>query len=517
MIPHILHQTWKNKVIPITFSKYAESWKRFYPGWTFKLWTDAELAEFVDSRCSEFSNLFHSYPLPIMRADLGRYLLLREFGGIYADLDAEAVANAHSLLQSEVPIFAYEPQSHAALEFIQRRGFRSVVSNAVIFSPAGHAFWDRLLRRIYDCRSATNPLDATGPFILSCAIEKSTVADAPRVLPAHVFSPIDKFGAPVSRDESTLETVAAHHWAGTWWNSQALNNSLSQSTSQVTKDDFDAASMSADHFLGSINRSVLNVGISKDKGRVLVAVPFRDAIDNIDCLFESILALRYPRDDLSLVFLDADNHDETLKRFDAFAQLHAKEFRRVDVFKFDFRMQKQHSAFELQRYRQCHIAKARNQLIRRALRDEDWVLWVSAEIVGFPGDILTTLISAGGRIVNPNAVRTLGGASVDLSAWTVERRISPHAMAAWIRDGLYQPPVSFHRLYLSDLRYRDIVPLYSVGGTMLLVDADLHRAGLLFPENPYRFLIETEGFGAAACDLGVSPVGLPNVEIIHSA
>lgn len=59
--------------------------------------------------------------------------------------------------------------------------------------------------------------------------------------------------------------------------------------------------------------------------------------------------------------------------------------------------------------------------------------------------------------------------------------------------------------------------MHSVGGTMLLVDANLHRAGLLFPERPYRYLIETEGFGAAARDIGVVPVGLPNVEIVHSA
>lgn len=106
---------------------------------------------------------------------------------------------------------------------------------------------------------------------------------------------------------------------------------------------------------------------------------------------------------------------------------------------------------------------------------------------------------------------------MDQNAWVIERQISRGAMATWIRDGMYQPPPSFQRLYLSDLRYRDIVPLYGVGGTTLLVDANPHRAGLLFPENPYKFLIETEGFGAAAYDIGIVPVGLPNVEIIHAA
>ena len=50
---------------------------------------------------------------------------------------------------------------------------------------------------------------------------------------------------------------------------------------------------------------------------------------------------------------------------------------------------------------------------------------------------------------------------------------------------------------------------------MLLVDANLFRAGLVFPEKPYRRLIETEGFAALARDVGVRIVGLPNIETIH--
>jgi hypothetical protein len=518
MIPQILHQTWKDAAVPAAFSRYMESWKRFHPGWEFKLWTDADLAGFVDSRCPEYGNLFHSYPQPIMRADLGRYLVLREFGGIYADLDAEAVASVKPLLESEAPLFAYEPQSHAALEFIRSRGFRSVVSNAVILSPAGHPFWNHLLRLMRRCRYASNPLDATGPFVLTAAVEQAPVAAAPCVLPAHVFSPIDKFGGPVNRGGSTLETVAVHHWAGTWWKPQAADVSVAQPAPAATVQDFAAVAADADRFLRSIDHAVVRAAHPKN-GHVLVAVPVRDAADTLDSLFERLLALRYPRSDLSLALLEGDSSDDTLSRLRAFAQRHANEFRRIVIFKHDYgvKMPTPRWAPAMQRSRRSHIARVRNELVKQALRDEDWVLWVDADIIGFPNDILTTLLSTGARIVHPNAVRIPGGPSMDLNAWTSERRISREAMAAWIKDGLYQPPMSFQRLYLSDLRYRDVVPLYSVGGTMLLVDANLHRSGLLFPEHPYRFLIETEGFGAAACDIGVVPVGLPNVEIIHSA
>jgi hypothetical protein len=114
------------------------------------------------------------------------------------------------------------------------------------------------------------------------------------MLPAHVFSPIDKFGAPVDRDGSTLETVAVDHWAGTWWKPQSSNKSVAQPTPQVTEQDFDSSGAAAERFLHSIDRAVLNAKKSKN-GRVLIAVPVRDAADTIERLFERILALRYPR------------------------------------------------------------------------------------------------------------------------------------------------------------------------------------------------------------------------------
>jgi hypothetical protein len=106
---------------------------------------------------------------------------------------------------------------------------------------------------------------------------------------------------------------------------------------------------------------------------------------------------------------------------------------------------------------------------------------------------------------------------MDLNAWIAERALSADAVRKWMIDGLYQPPAGYQRLYLSDLRYRDSVALDSVGGTMLLVHADLHRSGLLFPAQPRDGLIETEAFARVAHERGVLVIGLPNVEVIHAS
>jgi hypothetical protein len=53
-------------------------------------------------------------------------------------------------------------------------------------------------------------------------------------------------------------------------------------------------------------------------------------------------------------------------------------------------------------------------------------------------------------------------------------------------------------------------------GAMLLVRADLHREGLVFPPFSYKLHIETERLAMVAKDMGYQCWGLPNLKIIHS-
>jgi len=155
------------------------------------------------------------------------------------------------------------------------------------------------------------------------------------------------------------------------------------------------------------------------------------------------------------------------------------------------------------------LAKSRNHLLSRALADEDWVLWLDVDVIAYPRDIVERLLAAGRDIVQPHCV-TEGGRTFDHNAW---------------RDQ--------GRLLMSDLRAEgDLVRLHAVGGTMLLVRADLHRDGLIFPpflygraspfvRQPNPWLpdtvgeLETEGLGLMAMDMGHQCWGLPNLEILH--
>ena len=73
------------------------------------------------------------------------------------------------------------------------------------------------------------------------------------------------------------------------------------------------------------------------------------------------------------------------------------------------------------------------------------------------------------------------------------------------------------RRHLNDLKTEsDLVRLDGVGGCVLLVDAQLHRSGLVFPPFVFDHHIETEGLAKLAARMGVQPYGLPSVNVIHS-
>ena len=86
LIPKIIHQQYKSKKLTFEQAENVASFKR-ENGFLHLLWTDDELDVFVQEFHPNLTKLFQGFKLPVLRADLARYLLLRTFGGYYSDID----------------------------------------------------------------------------------------------------------------------------------------------------------------------------------------------------------------------------------------------------------------------------------------------------------------------------------------------------------------------------------------------------------------------------------------------
>jgi len=97
-IPHIIHQTWKSRNLSKEYQKYADSWKKFHPTWDYRFYDDAACLRLVQTHFPQFLSKYIQLPTPVMKADMFRYLVIYQYGGVYVDIDAEALKSLDDLL-----------------------------------------------------------------------------------------------------------------------------------------------------------------------------------------------------------------------------------------------------------------------------------------------------------------------------------------------------------------------------------------------------------------------------------
>jgi hypothetical protein len=91
-IPHIIHQTSRDRCVVREFMENINKWKENFEGWNYYLHDDYAMERLV----TEFSTDFPMLPLVwrncittgAMKADLWRLLVLWGYGGLYTDIDA---------------------------------------------------------------------------------------------------------------------------------------------------------------------------------------------------------------------------------------------------------------------------------------------------------------------------------------------------------------------------------------------------------------------------------------------
>ncbi len=229
-IPRLIHQTWKTRDVPPEFQALQRSWIERNPGFEYLFWTDEDIGRFIAEEHPALLPVFHGYADPIARIDLARYLILRRFGGVYADLDFECLRPIDGLLEGRSFVVGLEPEEHGRLAKAVERGLPRILCPSFLASVPGHPFWDHLLDRLVEARSSADVLDATGPFLLTRAHASydREGAAAVTVLPPDLLYPVTKEDCwtgrlfdPIFWEQATRRAYAVHYWEGTWFRGDA--------------------------------------------------------------------------------------------------------------------------------------------------------------------------------------------------------------------------------------------------------------------------------------------------------
>ena len=112
--PAYIWQTWKTTPASADFDenfRAAEaSWTQLHPTFIHEVITDnvaVHLMRHLYASVPEVLEAYNALPLPVLKADFFRYLILLARGGIYSDIDTAALKPAMDWVPSEVPRSSY--------------------------------------------------------------------------------------------------------------------------------------------------------------------------------------------------------------------------------------------------------------------------------------------------------------------------------------------------------------------------------------------------------------------------
>ncbi|KAJ1309482.1 hypothetical protein OPQ81_006257 [Rhizoctonia solani] len=139
-----IHQSWKTHQVKPPNVPLADSWRLAYPEWDYVLWDDADNKELVRVLYPQLLTTYEALPREIYRADFVRNLYMHAFGGIYADLDSEAVASLDPLLSASAERLSGSMSTPVAFvgEMVTSSNPAHAIPNAFFAATSpGHPFW----------------------------------------------------------------------------------------------------------------------------------------------------------------------------------------------------------------------------------------------------------------------------------------------------------------------------------------------------------------------------------------
>ncbi|EDK44635.1 protein MNN9 [Lodderomyces elongisporus NRRL YB-4239] len=204
---------------------------------------------------------------------------------------------------------------------------------------------------------------------------------------------------------------------------------------------------------------------------------------------------------------------------------------RQDSGSLESQLEKDRHAFNVQKERRSMMAIARNSLLFTTISTKtSWVLWLDSDIVETPPTLVQDMTAHNKPVLSANVYQRYYDEDLKKNS------IRPYDFNNWIEseEGLkianemaddeiivegyaeiatYRPLMAHFYDAKGDANTE--MALDGVGGGAVLVKADVHRDGAMFPSFPFYHLIETESFAKMAKRLGYEVFGLPNYLVFH--
>ena len=290
----------------------------------------------------------------------------------------------------------------------------------------------------------------------------------------------------------------------------------------------------------NLNKVTITSDPVGNREHILILTPMARFYDEY---WDNLLRLTYPHDLITLGFIlprtkEGDTATVALQHAISQTQLHGPErdrFKSIVILRQDgepvLQSQDESERHKManQKSRRSTMAKARNSLLTTTLGPVTaWVLWLDADIIESPPSLIQDLARHDKDVLAANCFqryynddkKAMDERPYDFNNWVeseaaleMASKMGPNdIILEGYRDmATWRPLMAYMANDEHDVHLE--VKLDGVGGTALLVKAEVHRDGAMFPPFPFYHLIETEGFAKMAKRLGRQPWGLPNYKV----
>ncbi|KAL4806182.1 nucleotide-diphospho-sugar transferase, partial [Aspergillus unguis] len=188
-IPKLIHQTWfpAGSNMSDSAKQWVQTVKDFHPGWEYVLWDDESDEALVERYFPWFLETYKSLPKEINRADMVRNFYMYLFGGMYADVDTEALRPVDTLflahdvrLRSHTEELSAQPATRPVQRAFMGRMAHTLdaeglgaIPNGWMASPPGHPFFLLPVLAVMENPKGDGSVEGmTGPGILGPLIKQ---------------------------------------------------------------------------------------------------------------------------------------------------------------------------------------------------------------------------------------------------------------------------------------------------------------------------------------------------------
>jgi mannosyltransferase OCH1-like enzyme len=193
MIPKVLHYCWfGGGEMPDLVTECIESWSR--------VWPDYEIIKWDENNCHRSPYIEKALEKKrwANASNLARFYALRQ-GGIYVDVDVEAIRDWGDLLERDL-IIGWQD--------------KKLLNNAVLGIVPEHPFIEYSIEKFEARFNSSERPDKSSPNFVTEMV-RGYYGDLKIALPREYLYP-RPFGAKRSAKWIKNETVCVHHWMASW-------------------------------------------------------------------------------------------------------------------------------------------------------------------------------------------------------------------------------------------------------------------------------------------------------------